>query len=40
MATAAATSGTETLSGTLLFAAVPGTDTRMVIGSVVLDKRC
>src|SRR5947208_9058378 len=32
---AAATSGTETLSGTIVFAAVPGTNTRTVIGSVV-----
>jgi hypothetical protein len=35
MPAAAATSGTETLSGTIVFAAVPGTNTRTVIGSVV-----
>ena len=32
---AAAASGTETLSGTIVFAAVPGTNTRTVISSVV-----
>jgi hypothetical protein len=32
---AAAATGTETLSGTIVFAAVPGTNTRTVIGSVV-----
>ena len=32
---AAATSGTETLSGTIVFVAAPGTNTRTVIGSVV-----
>ena len=35
MSAAAATSGTETLSGTIVFAAGPGTNTRTVIGSVV-----
>ena len=35
MPAAAATSGTETLSGTIVFAAVPGTNTRTVIGSAV-----
>jgi hypothetical protein len=34
----AATSGTETLSGTIVFAAVPGTNTRTVISSVVRAK--
>ena len=38
MPAAAATSGTETLSGTIVFAAVPGTNTRTVIGSVVRAK--
>lgn len=38
MPAAAATSGTETLSGTLVFAAVPGTNTRTVISSVVLAR--
>jgi hypothetical protein len=38
MAAAAATSGTETLGGTIVFAAVPGTNTRTVIGSVVLAR--
>jgi hypothetical protein len=32
---AAATSGTETLGGTIVFAAVPGTSSRTVLGSVV-----
>jgi hypothetical protein len=35
MPAAAAASGTETLSGTIVFAAVPGTSSRTVIGSVV-----
>jgi hypothetical protein len=35
MPAVAAASGTETLSGTIVFAAVPGTNTRTVIGSVV-----
>jgi hypothetical protein len=35
---AAATSGSETLSGTIVFAAVPGTNTRTVISSVVVAK--
>jgi hypothetical protein len=35
MPAAAVTSGTETLSGTIVFAAVPGTSSRTVIGSVV-----
>ena len=35
MPAAAAASGTETLSGTIVFAAVPGTNSRAVIGSVV-----
>ena len=35
MPAAAATSGTETLSGTIVFVAGPGTNTRTVIGSVV-----
>jgi len=35
MPAAAAASGSETLSGTIVFAAVPGTNTRTVIGSVV-----
>ena len=35
MPAAAATSGTETLSGTTVFAAVPGTNSRTVLGSVV-----
>jgi hypothetical protein len=35
MPAAAATCRTETLSGTIVFAAVPGTNTRTVIGSVV-----
>ena len=35
MSAAAATSGTETLSGTIVFAAVPGTNSRTVISSVV-----
>jgi hypothetical protein len=34
----AATSGTETLSGTLVFAPVPGTNTRTVVSSVVLAR--
>jgi hypothetical protein len=34
----AATSGSETLSGTIVFAAVPATNTRTVVGSVVLAK--
>ena len=38
MPAAAAASGSETFSGTIVFAAVPGTDTRTVIGSVVLAK--
>ena len=38
MPAAAATSGTETLSGTIVFAAVPGTNTRTVISSVVLAR--
>jgi hypothetical protein len=38
MPAAAATSGTETLSGTLVFAAVPGTNTRTVVSSVVLAR--
>ena len=36
MPASAATSGTETLSGIIVFAAVPGTNTRTVISSVVL----
>jgi hypothetical protein len=36
MPAAAAASGTETLSGTIVFAAVPGTNSRTVISSVVL----
>lgn len=39
MPAAAATSGTETLSGTIVFAAVPGTNTRTITSSVVLAKR-
>jgi hypothetical protein len=35
---AAATSGTETLSGIIVFAAVPGTNARTVTGSVVLAR--
>jgi hypothetical protein len=35
---AAATSGSETLSGTIVFAAVPSTNTRTVVSSVVLAK--
>jgi hypothetical protein len=35
MPAAAAASGTETLGGTIVFVAVPGTNTRTVIGSVV-----
>jgi len=35
MSAAAATSGSETLSGTIVFAAGPGTNSRTVIGSVV-----
>jgi hypothetical protein len=35
---AAATSGTETLGGTIVFAAVPGTNSRTVLGSVVLAR--
>ena len=35
MPAAAAASGSETLSGTIVFAAVPGTNTRTVISSVV-----
>ena len=35
MTAAAATCGTETLSGTIVFVAGPGTNTRTVIGSVV-----
>ncbi len=35
MPAAAATSGTETLSGTIVFVAVPGTNSRTVIGSVM-----
>ena len=35
MSAAAATSGTETLGGTIVFAAGPGTNSRTVIGSVV-----
>ena len=38
MPASAATSGTETLSGTIVFAAVPGTNTRTVIGSAVLAR--
>jgi len=38
MPAAAATSGTETLRGTLVFAAVPGTNTRTVVSSVVLAR--
>ena len=38
MSAAAATSGTEALSGTIVFAAVPGTNTRTVIGSAVLAR--
>jgi hypothetical protein len=34
----AATSGAETLSGTIVFAAVPSTNTRTVVSSVVLAK--
>ena len=34
----AATNGTETLSGTIVFAAVPGTNTRTVTSSVVLAR--
>jgi hypothetical protein len=34
----AATSGSETVSGIIVFAAVPGTNTRTVISSVVLAK--
>ena len=35
MTAAAATCGTETLSGTIVFVAGPGTNTRTIIGSVV-----
>ena len=35
MPATAAASGSETFTGTIVFAAVPGTDTRTVIGSVV-----
>jgi hypothetical protein len=35
---AAAASGSETFSGTIVFAAVPGTNTRTVISSVVVAK--
>ena len=38
MSAAAATSRTETLSGTIVFAAVPGTNSRTVISSVVLAR--
>jgi hypothetical protein len=38
MPAAAAASGSETFSGTIVFAAVPGTDTRTVISSVVVAK--
>ena len=38
MPAAAATSVTETLSGTIVFVAVPGTNTRTVIGSAVLAR--
>jgi hypothetical protein len=37
---AAATSGTETLGGTIVFAAVPGTSSRTVLGSVVRARGC
>jgi hypothetical protein len=35
---AAATSGSQTLSGTIVFSAVPGTNARTVLGSAVLAK--
>jgi hypothetical protein len=38
MPAAAATSGTETLGGTIVFVAGPGTNTRTVIGSAVLAR--
>jgi hypothetical protein len=38
MPAAAATSGSETLNGTIVFAAVPGTNTRTVISSVVVAR--
>ena len=38
MPATAATSGGETLNGTIVFAAEPGTNTRTVIGSVVVAK--
>jgi hypothetical protein len=38
MPAAAAASGSETFSGTIVFAAVPGTNTRTVIGSVVVAR--
>jgi hypothetical protein len=38
MPATAAASGSETFSGTIVFAAVPGTNTRTVIGSVVLAR--
>jgi hypothetical protein len=38
MPAAAATSGTGSLSGTIVFAAVPGTSSRMVISSVALAR--
>ena len=38
MPAAAAASGSETFTGTVVFAAVPGTDTRTVISSVVVAK--
>ncbi len=38
MPAAAAANGTETLSGTIVFVAVPGTNSRTVIGSAVLAR--
>jgi hypothetical protein len=38
MPAAAAASGSETFSGTIVFAAVPGTNTRTVLSSVVLAR--
>jgi hypothetical protein len=40
MPAAAATSGSEMFTGTIVFAPVPGTNARTVLGSVVRAKGC